>query len=80
MGYRNKKNPWHVIFDEFKETHPDIVPYITANHCIIYPVILIDLNDSRQILYHGKRHVYQFVDDSNYNRVLFDMICPEQND
>lgn len=77
MSYRDKKNPWHVIFDEFKERHLEIESDIVAMHPVIYPVIQIDFKNGAIALYHGKSREYQIVDKNTHDRVLFDMLVPK---
>ena len=74
MSYRDRKNPWHVIFDEFKMRYPELSPSITGTHPVIYPVVQIDFANGDIILYHGKRHEYCVTTKENYNRILFDML------
>lgn len=77
MGYRDKKNPWHAIFEEFNIRYPELALFIVATHPVIHPVVQIDFRNGSKALYNGKTHIYQMIDENNYDRVLFDMLVPK---
>lgn len=77
MGYRDKKNPWHVIIEEFNARYHELAFCTVATHPVIYPVVQIDFINGSKALYHGKSHICRLVDKNNYDRVLFDMLVPK---
>lgn len=77
MGYRDKKNPWHVLFDKFKEENPDLVDEIKMFHPVEYPVIKIDFKDGRCILYHGETTETKDIGNEHMYKVLFDLIAKD---
>lgn len=54
MRFSNQKNPWHVIFDSYKEEHPDLADSIKIIHPIFYPIVEVEFYDGRRVLYEGK--------------------------
>lgn len=72
MGYRDKKNPWHVVFDKFKEAHPNLSNDIKALHpTIVYPIIAIELNDGTTLFYHGETTTSKVINPDDYDREFF---------
>ena len=73
MGYRDSKNPWFVIFDKFRDTHPNLSAHIKAlRPTIVYPIIEVELNDSTTMLYHGETSTSKVINTYNYDREFFD--------
>lgn len=75
MGYRDKKNPWHVIFDSYKEEHPDLANDIKVIHPIFYPIVEVEFHDGRRILYEGDTHLCEEVDPNNIERSIWNLYC-----
>lgn len=74
MGYRDKKNPWHVLFDKFKDEHRELVDKIKIFHPIIYPVIQVDFLNGEKLLYNGKTRKITYFNEETYNRALWDLL------
>ncbi len=67
MSYRDKKNPWHCIFDSFKNEHADLSESIEVFHPVEYPIIEVDLNDGTRLLYHGVTKKLRYINESIKN-------------
>ena len=75
MRFSNQKNPWHVIFDSYKEEHPDLADNIKIIHPIFYPIVEVEFYDGRRVLYEGKTHLCEEVDPNNVERSIWNLYC-----
>ena len=67
MGYRDTKNPWHIVFDTFKEEYPELSSNIKVFHPVEYPVIEIEYTTGEHILYHGNSKKISRIDPNVKN-------------
>lgn len=73
MRYHDKKNPWYVVFDKYKDEHPDLAPNIKVFHPTIFPIIDVEFKDGTHILYHGRTSSYRPLNPDDFNRVFWDL-------
>lgn len=72
MKFNGRKNPWHVVFDRFRDAHPNLSSEIKALHpTIVYPIIAIELNDGTTMFYHGRTSTSKVIDPDDYDREFF---------
>lgn len=75
MGYRDRKNPWHVLFDEYKERHRDQIERIKTFHPLCYPYISIEFDDGSEVLYEGTTHLTKEVIPGKLDGCLWRLFC-----
>ena len=72
MGYRDSKNPWHMLFDKFCKKCPNISKQVKSWRPFIYPVIDIRLNDGTRMIYNDDTGRSDFVKtDEDIYRIIF---------
>ena len=71
MAYCDKKNPWHVVFDKYKEDHPEQVNDIKVFHPTIFPIIDIEFKDGSHVLYHGRTSSFRPLDPDKFNETFW---------